>query len=298
MNAFLLWRVSSWRPKFAFAISDIKDILYFSANLTGFNVINYFARNIDQLLIGRLLGPQALGFYSLANRIMLYPIQNITGVINRVVFPAFSKIQEEKDKIRSSYLMMVKTIATLTFPLMLGLFVVTPEFVRIILGANWESAIPLIMILSFCGLVQSVGGPLVGNIRLSQGRIYLHLQIGIMNAIFVIIAVLIGLRWGIMGVTLSYTLYSFFWFFLTNTITLPLIHLKTTDLLKTLRKPIFLGLIFSCCIFLLKQRVKPHDLISLLFIIAIGIIVYSLILFLSKTLTIQNGKLSVSILNG
>ena len=92
INALLLWILSPWRPKLEFSISDIKDIFHFSAHLTGFNFLNYFSRNIDQLLIGKFLGTQALGYYSLAYKIMLYPLQNISRVISKVMFPVFSKI--------------------------------------------------------------------------------------------------------------------------------------------------------------------------------------------------------------
>ena len=117
-DVVLLWTVSSWRPKFSFAMADIKDIFHFSANLTGFNIVNYFARNVDQLLIGKFLGAQALGFYSLAYKLMLYPLQNISWVIGKVMFPAFSKIQQDLEKVRNSYMKMTRVISFITFPLM------------------------------------------------------------------------------------------------------------------------------------------------------------------------------------
>ena len=131
VNAILLWFLSPWRPRFWFAFSDIKDIFKFSANLTAFNILNYFARNIDQLLIGKFLGAQALGYYSLAYKIMLYPLQNISQVIGKVMYPAFSKIHEDLEKVRLNYLKMVKVIALIVFPLMAWLFVMAPEVVMV-----------------------------------------------------------------------------------------------------------------------------------------------------------------------
>ena len=154
INVFLLWILSPWRPKLEFDITDIKDIFHFSSNATGFNILNYFSRNIDQLLIGKFLGSEVLGYYSLAYKIMLYPLQNISWVIGKVMFPAFSKIQNDLEAVRTSYFKMLKSISLITFPLMAWLFCVAPEVVDVLLGASgpnchfnkdilflWDSAI-------------------------------------------------------------------------------------------------------------------------------------------------------------
>ena len=88
INVILLWTVSPWRPKFIFSKKAIMDIFKFSVNLTGFNIVNYFGRNVDYLLIGKFLGAEALGFYSLAYKLMMVPLQNISWAISRVMFPA------------------------------------------------------------------------------------------------------------------------------------------------------------------------------------------------------------------
>lgn len=293
-SVLLLWTVSPWRPKFAFAKSDIKDILHFSANLTGFNIVNYFARNIDQLLIGKFLGAQALGYYSLAYKIMLYPIQNISAVINKVMFPAFSKIQNDIEKIRNSYIKMVKAISIITFPMTLVLFVVTPEFVRVVLGSEWEAATSLIMILCFCSLVQSVGGPIVGNIRLSQGRTDMHLQIGVTNSIMILGVVLFGIKWGVIGVAISYTVFSLFWAVLTNMVTLPLIKLRLSIFLSSLKSPLIVGLSTASIVYLVKiacYMSKVSEIIALFFSLSVGLGVYIFILGRFKLVSLRKRRL-------
>src|SRR4030095_10140235 len=69
------WGASEWRPRFIFDASSVRSTLGFGASLTGFNVLNYFTRNADNLLIGRYLGAQDLGLYDFAYRVMLYPLQ-------------------------------------------------------------------------------------------------------------------------------------------------------------------------------------------------------------------------------
>lgn len=210
INALLLWILSPWRPRFEFAVSDIKDILHFSANLTGFNVLNYFSRNIDQLLIGKFLGTEALGYYSLAYKIMLYPLQNISWVISKVMFPAFSKIQGDLEKVRINYLKMVKAISLVTFPLMAWLFSVAPELVTVFLGEKWKPIIFLIRIFCFCGIIQSIHTT-CGGLLLSQGKPEIHLRLGFFSAVLNTIAISIGLQWGVGGVATCYLIIQVLW---------------------------------------------------------------------------------------
>ncbi len=134
VTVFFLWNFSSWRPKLLFRWQRVKELLGFGLNLTGFNLVNYFGRNLDNLLIGKFLGVNPLGFYNLAYRLLLFPLQNISSVTGRVMFPSFSAIQDDKSKVRYAYIKTTRYIATVTFPLMVGFLVVAPQFVIVIFG--------------------------------------------------------------------------------------------------------------------------------------------------------------------
>lgn len=251
VNGILLWTMSSWRPKFIFSKEAIKDIFHFSANMTGFSIVNYFARNVDQLLIGKFLGTEALGYYSLAYKIMLYPVQNISAVIGKVMFPAFSKIQHDLEKVRSAYLKMVKAISLITFPLMAGLFVLAPEFVRFVFGTKWEPIIMILRIFCVCGVVQSIGTT-VGNIILSQGRSGLQLRLGMISIFFVFLAVLLGIRWGVAGVAIFYTCEQILWFFYVQKISNQLIKLENRRFFSVFKKSLLIGVFLCLCVYLVK----------------------------------------------
>ncbi len=165
----LLWITNDWMPKLHFDWKDIKSIINFTSNLSGFNLLNYFSRNADKLLIGKFLGATALGYYTLAYTIMLYPLSNISSVLSKVMFPALSQIQHDHSKFRSFYIKSTRYIAFITFPMMLGLFAIADEFVLIVYGEKWAPAIFLIKVLSIIGLVQSIA-TMVGSIYLSKGR--------------------------------------------------------------------------------------------------------------------------------
>ena len=131
----------------------------FSLNLTGFNVFNYFARNADNFLIGRYLGAQDLGYYDLAYRLMLYPLQAISAVIGRVMFPLYSRMQDDLEKFRNIYLSIAWAIALVSFPMMLGLMVVAEPLVLIVFGKQWETTAAFKIEAGECKLADRIPTP-------------------------------------------------------------------------------------------------------------------------------------------
>ncbi len=295
-NAVLLWTVSSWRPKFSFAMADIKDIFHFSANLTGFNIVNYFARNIDQLLIGKFLGAQALGYYSLAYKIMLYPLQNVSQVIVKVMFPAFARMQGELEKVRIAYMRMIKAISLIVFPLMCSLFAIAPDFVHFVFGIRWTPIIILIQILSLCGLVQSISTT-GGSIMLSQGRADMQLKFGALGSFFVFIAVLLGIKWQLVGVAVFYTLEQIIWtIYVQYSITNKLIVLPIKRFNSNLGISLLFG-IFTIIFISFFRFLLPFDrFVNFMIIILILPVFYLFLLLKYKELSFRENRFYISLL--
>jgi len=295
INSILLWKLSKWRPKFIFSKQSIVDIFHFSVNLTGFNIVNYFARNTDQLLIGKFLGAQALGFYSLAYRLMLYPLQNISAVIGKVMFPAFSKVQNNLEKVRNAYKKMVKAISLVTFPMMASLFIIVPEFVNAVFGPKWEPIIILVRIFCICGAVQSVGTT-VGNILLSQGRADLQFKMQIFSTPIVVASIIIGMKWGIVGVAIFYTFQSLIWVHISFYITNRIINLKYHEFYLKLINSYLIGFIILAILFFLKYLITLPVYYKIAALILIGTVVYSTLLFVAGEIYFKDRKLIIKVL--
>ncbi len=236
VTTVLLWFSSPWRPTWAFHWKEVKSVSSYSLNLTGFSIFNYFARNVDYLLIGRYLGAQELGYYTLAYRILLFPLQNISAVIGRVMFPIFSSIQDDNCLFSSAYLKVVGTIALIAFPLMMGVLALADPFISTVFDAKWQPVILLIMILAPVGLVQSIGKT-VGAIYQAKGRTDWMFRWGIIAGLLVMIAIAVGLKWGIVGVATAYAITSLSLSYFNFAIPFRLIDLKFIQLLKVLWKP-------------------------------------------------------------
>jgi len=168
-SAILLWYLSKWKPKIIFSFSSIKKLWKFSSNLVGSQFFLYWIRNGDNLLIGKFVGAYGLGIYHRAYTTMLLPVTQINQILTRVMFPALSKIQDDKKRFRIVYLNTIGAISVISFPLMIGLFVASKEFVLTLFGPNWIEVYPILQIFCWVGLAQSITTT-TGWIFTSTGR--------------------------------------------------------------------------------------------------------------------------------
>jgi PST family polysaccharide transporter len=247
----------------------------FSLNLTGGNIFNYFARNADKLLIGRFLGVQDLGYYDLAYRLMQFPLQGISAVISRVMFPLYSRMQDDARQFGRTYLKVASAIALISFPLMLGLTALAGPFVLTLFGAAWTPVIPLLLILAPLGAVQSILTT-IGNIYAAKGRTDLGLWWTVGAGLLTVLSFVLGLPWGILGVTVSYAIVMLLLTYPGFAIPFRLIGLKVRDLGRVLWRPAACSLVMYAVVtgtVLLSPPGVP-GWITLSLLVPLGAVVY------------------------
>jgi len=207
-TTILLFIFSPFRPGLMSRGTGVRDMLKFGANITGFELVNYFHRNLDNILIGKFWGTDALGLYSRAYALLMFPISAIRGPINAVAFPAMSKLQNEPAAFRAYYRRITALLALLSMPLTTFLFVASGPVIELALGSPWLGAAPIFSILALTSFIQPVTS-LRGLVLLStqQGRRYFHW--GIFNAVCVSIGFLCGIPWGAVGVATAYAIVNY-----------------------------------------------------------------------------------------
>lgn len=192
--------------KFNFSYSSFRGLFKFGSNVAGDATINYWARNADNLLIGKMLGDGALGIYTKAYALMMLPIRNISGVISRIMFPSFSILQDDIPQIRIIYLKAIRLIAFITFPMMTGLAILAEPFVLVAFGKDWVEMIPIISLLSILGAVQSIL-TLNGAIYNSLGKSYIAFRITIIMSVIYVTSFVVGIiLGGLIGLVIAYSI--------------------------------------------------------------------------------------------
>ena len=205
LNCLLLHVLSKFKPRLHFKWAEVKSLMYFSLNLSGFNFFNYFIRNADSILIGKYLGAVDLGYYTLAMKIILFPVQNISTIVSRVMYPAYVKIKNDNEEFKRVYILVSVAIAFVTFPVMAGIFSMRDLIVHLFLTPNWAPVSTLLMILAPIGLIQSLDTT-TGSIFLAKGRTDWMFRWGFITGLFFLFAFYIGLSWGVHGVAMLYLL--------------------------------------------------------------------------------------------
>lgn len=279
--SLFLWLFVDYRPKFIFSLGEIKKVFAFSFYLTSFSISNYILRNADYLIIGRFLGAQSLGYYTLAYKLMLFPVQNLSAVIGRVLFPVYSKIQHDNDKIKKMVLKTSSMIGFITIPLMLGLMAIAYPLIISLFGDKWEPAIPVIIILAPIGLLQSISVP-INTIFLAKARTDLMLYWGLIAGTITIIFYSIGLRWGIIGVASGYAFSGFLLLYPSLLIRFRLIALSMSKFLFALYKPLLIGIFMAGSVVLIRYLLPDNlnNYSQLFILLPFGVVCYFFLSFL------------------
>lgn len=190
----------SWLP-FArpAAISGLKDIVGYGWKLSLAGLIGFVGKNIDTALIGKWIGKTELGLYQLGFRLTRLPAQNLAGVLDRVLFPAFSSIRDDKPRIAAAYGKALRALSLIVIPLFTwALFAVKPV-IPVLLGESWLDAIPVMQVFCLLAMVQTMGRSMNSVIQ-SLGRSDLVLGWVFLSAPANILAVWLSASHGILAV--------------------------------------------------------------------------------------------------
>jgi O-antigen/teichoic acid export membrane protein len=200
-----VWLACRWVPGRPGRGSDVKSMLSFGGNITGYATVNYFSKNADNLLIGRFAGPQQLGFYTKSSQILGLPTDQLSEPINSVAIPALSRLAQDPERYRDGYRRMVEKVLMFTMPAIALMISTSDWLVRIMLGPQWGGTSKILMLMGLAFLFQ----PLIntgGWVLVTQGRTREMLHWSLISAPFSILSIVIGLPWGALGVAASYSL--------------------------------------------------------------------------------------------
>jgi O-antigen/teichoic acid export membrane protein len=203
----LVWWRGTWRPRFTFSGASVRYLGSFSLYMLSHRIVYYIQVNGDRFLIGRFLNTAALGAYAVAYNTMLVPASKIGGPVQRVMSPAFCRIQDDPERIAAQWARITRLMAVVSVPALAGLVAVAPDFVPLVLGEQWRSAIPVVQVLAWVGIVQALGALNV-DILMARDRTRTILLFSIVLTAAHLTAFSIGLQWGVVGVAASYAVSS------------------------------------------------------------------------------------------
>ena len=195
--------VAPFREWPSFSLHGMRSTLAFGGHVTGSRFLWFAFTQADTVIVGRVLGGEILGVYSVALHLATLPLQRVTAILNQVAFPAFSRFQHERELIATQLLKALSLIALVAFPVFWGMSGVAPELVAVLLGPKWAEAILPMQILTLVMPFRAVVG-FLPSVTDAIGRPDIGLSNALLGCIVMPIAFFVGAQWGIRGVSLAW----------------------------------------------------------------------------------------------
>ncbi|NTV45909.1 MAG: MOP flippase family protein, partial [Chlorobiales bacterium] len=277
-----LWKGSRlWRPKFYFNRQELKGFLSFGFYQMGERSINYLTSNIDQILVGSLLGATSLGYYSLACNLVYQPFMRLNPILTKVAYPVFSKLQASKEKLAQGYLMLVWLLSLINFPLLFGIAGVATVLIPTVFGDKWLPVVEIIQVLSLVGVLKSVMNP-VGTLLLSRGRADLGFNWNIYTGTALVAGVFLGIKLGgLFGVTIAIlVLYSSFFVFSFIFLIKPQTDIRFKDYLMTIVPSLAISVVMAVVVKYLPALFLSPSISMLVVQVVLGLGIFALLNYL------------------
>lgn len=159
-------------------LSELRELLDYGRHIVAGNTVGFLNSYLDAALIGRLFGPALLGAYTIGFQTGRQAVTTVTYVTNQVVFPTYSKLQDDLARLQRAYLRSLRFISMVSMPVAFGLAALSSEIIRVVYGDKWEDAIPVLAIIAMQGLFLSVSAT-TGELFKAKGRPDLFFQMGL-----------------------------------------------------------------------------------------------------------------------
>lgn len=238
LYGYMGWR--EWRPRFIFKPRGLGGMISFGFYQMGQRTVNYFANNVDYIMVGRLLGPEALGIYVVAWQLMVAPMSRINPILGRVAFPIFARKQTDDSALRRGYIEFSKLVAAITLPIMVLAAATAPVLVPVLFGPKWNSAIPLIEIFVLLGLFRTLSS-IVDSVVLAKGRADIGFKLSVALAAVSTVAFWLAAQHGLQVMAWVEAAVSALFFFIVVEILRKLIGLKYSIYFREVGKPVLLA---------------------------------------------------------
>jgi len=278
----ILWGMSRWRPGGHVSAASIKGLLSFSGNILGGRLAVFATGRSDDFLIGVVLGPVALGLYTVAYKILLILTETIIWTLGEVTFPVLSRLGSDPERRRRAFIGLTGLCAVVAVPTFLGLAVTAPELILVVFGPRWADAIPVAQTLPLVGIAHSAVSCNKAALN-AVGRPDLTLRIGLLTGVVNVIGFAVTVHWGILAVAMSYVVCSYLLAPVSIWLATRVLSVGATSYLRLFAGPVASGLVMVVCVLGTKAALEEEtgNLVRLLVSILVASTTYVAMLYLT-----------------
>lgn len=189
------WIALRWVPGLPSRGNGVRGMLRFGGDVLGFNIVNYFSRQADTVLIAKFCGSAPVALYEKAYSLLLMPVGQINGPLGAVTIPALSRLQQDPDRFRRYFINAILLVCSLSMPVIAGITLFADEIVAVWLGPDWAASADLFRLLALAALIGGISNP-AGWVLISLGLTRRYRLLGLANSAIIVSAFVIGLLTG------------------------------------------------------------------------------------------------------
>lgn len=227
------WYFSKWRPSFRVDLRPIREMFGFSSKMLLTNVLNNVNNQLLQSVLGHFYPVKLVGYYSQANKWNTMGYSMVGGMVNSIAQPVLAGVSEEKDRQRRVFRKMLRFTAFLSFPAMLGLALIAPEFIVLAIKEKWVACVPYLQLLCIAGAFIPLS-QLYSNLLVSRGKSTIYLISTAAMIVLQLIAVIVFHSSGIQSLLYAIVLFNIGWLFVWHRLASREINLCLGDIIRDL----------------------------------------------------------------
>lgn len=249
----MIWSYVRWKPKFQFDRKVALEMFNFGKFIFLASALLFVKMNLDNLLVGKLLGITMLGLYSIAFNIANFCSDYFGNKVNRVFYPAYSKLGNNPQSLSSAFMKTLKFTSIVAFLFGAGVLAIGPEFLKLLYGDKWDGATTVLKIMAFAGIFNTIPAGITALfLSLGKPRIGFYLMLIELSIFCIFIPPMANLL-GINGVGIIISASSFLSFCVALIVAMRLLSLDIRKIYLTF-KPALFSSIFMLGIILLIKR--------------------------------------------
>lgn len=281
----LIWHYSPWRPTWDFDFKPIREMLPFSINLLITNALRQVNDQLFSVLLGRFYNKQEVGYYTQGNKWTTMGQATINGIINGVSQPVMIEVGNEDERQRKVFRKILRFIAFISFPSMLGLALIAPEFITITITDKWLDSASVMQILCVWGAFAPISHLYI-NLLISKGRSRIVMWNTISQSLVQLAVLLLIMEHGIHTMASTYVAINLLWLFVWHYFAWQQIHIKLLSALKDIAPYLLLSIAILGATYFLTLGIT-NIYIRLITKIVITATLYFSILWASKSVILK-----------
>lgn len=196
VNTLLLWKFSSWRPKFNINFGILKEHFSFGSKIMFSSMVHTLGGNIYNTIIGKFFTPIQLGLFNRADNIQKLPSSNLDNMVRHITYPLLASISKEESNLVSKFKTILKYTVYINATIMFLLNLISDEVILLLYGSKWIESVVYLKILCFVGILQPIIS-VNANLLNVKGRSEITLYALIINLILTIPTIFIGYYFGL-----------------------------------------------------------------------------------------------------